>query len=186
MEDWLTFYHRVCIFWLWPRLCRVWPHVPWAWRRRKKPPCTKYTGTTSSSWNEPWRQAIAFFFCNYDFFVTAWGGGRKRGPHLPAFVETTKRSAGFSTHAQSRFASFVLDSVLGPLYLAGQPWRRCPWFSVVLEARHESRQVEGTWRAPCQLKNPFKGLRQWRGSCWEDPKRTSGLLQTFSCLSLVI
>ena len=31
--------------------------------------------------------------------------------------------------------------------------------------------VEGAWRALCQLKKPFKGLSQWRGSCWEEWKR---------------
>ena len=33
------------------------------------------------------------------------------------------------------------------------------------------RQVEGPWRAPCQLKKPFKGPRRRRGSCWEERKR---------------
>ena len=31
--------------------------------------------------------------------------------------------------------------------------------------------VEGPWRAPCQLKKPFKGLRRRRGSSQEEQKR---------------
>ena len=42
--------------------------------------------------------------------------------------------------------------------------------SVVPEAR--TRRVEGPGRAPCQLKRPFKGLRQRRGSCKEELQRT--------------
>ena len=33
------------------------------------------------------------------------------------------------------------------------------------------RQVEGPWRALCQLKKPYKGPRQRRGICWEEWKR---------------
>ena len=32
--------------------------------------------------------------------------------------------------------------------------------------KQHSRQVKGSWRAPCQLKKPFKGLRRRLGSCW--------------------
>ena len=39
-------------------------------------------------------------------------------------------------------------------------------------ARGESR---GSWRGPCQLKEPFKGPRQ--GSCWEEWKRTMPLMR---------
>ena len=34
-----------------------------------------------------------------------------------------------------------------------------------------TRWVKGPWRAPCHLKNPFKGLKQRWGSCWEERKR---------------
>ena len=43
--------------------------------------------------------------------------------------------SAFSTNAQSRFASVVVEGDLGPA---------------------------------CQLKKPFKGPRQRRGSCWEE------------------
>ena len=33
------------------------------------------------------------------------------------------------------------------------------------------RRVEGPWRALCQLKKPYKGPRQRRGSCWEELQR---------------
>jgi len=32
-------------------------------------------------------------------------------------------------------------------------------------------RVEGPWRAPCQLKKPFKGPRRRRRSCWEELQR---------------
>ena len=47
-----------------------------------------------------------------------------------------KKSA-FSTNAQSRFASVVVDGVLGPPRLARHTWR-CPCISVVPEATHEA------------------------------------------------
>ena len=43
----------------------------------------------------------------------------------------------FSTNAQSRFASVVVDGVLGPPRLARHTWR-CPCISVVPEATHEA------------------------------------------------
>ena len=33
------------------------------------------------------------------------------------------------------------------------------------------RQIEGPWKAACQLKKPFKGLKPRRGSRWKEPKR---------------
>ena len=43
--------------------------------------------------------------------------------------------SAFSTNAQSRFASVVVDGVLGPPRLARHT-RRCPCISVVPEATH--------------------------------------------------
>ena len=45
--------------------------------------------------------------------------------------------SAFSTNAQSRFASVVVDGVLGPLRLARHTLR-CPCISVVPEATHEA------------------------------------------------
>ena len=45
--------------------------------------------------------------------------------------------SAFSTNAQSRFASVVVDGVLGPPRLAQYTWR-CPCISVVPEAIHEA------------------------------------------------
>ena len=60
---------------------------------------------------------------------TQMGGGR-----TIEIFEITATSA-FSTNIQSRFASVVLDSVLGPLRLAWHTWW-CPCFSVVPAASH--------------------------------------------------
>ena len=40
-----------------------------------------------------------------------------------------------------------------------QFWKQC------------TRQVEGLWMAPCQLKKALKGLKWRGGSCWEERKR---------------
>ena len=55
---------------------------------------------------------------------------------MPPVFGTKKKSA-FSTNAQSRFASVVLDGVLRPPRLS---WHtlRCPCFSVVPEATNEA------------------------------------------------
>ena len=45
--------------------------------------------------------------------------------------------SAFSTNAQSRFASVVVDSVLGPPRLVCHTWQ-CPCISAVLEATHEA------------------------------------------------
>ena len=44
--------------------------------------------------------------------------------------------SAFSANAQPRFASVVVDSVLGPPRLARQTWQ-CPCMSVVHKATHE-------------------------------------------------
>ena len=44
----------------------------------------------------------------------------------------TMKSSAFSTNPQSRFASVLLDSELGPTRLARHSWQS-PWFSVVLK-----------------------------------------------------
>ena len=61
--------------------------------------------------------------------------------------------SAFLTNAQSRFASVVVEGVLGPPRLARLTWR-CPCISVVPEA---TKRVEGP--------------RRRRGSCWEEQKR---------------
>ena len=67
-------------------------------------------------------------------------GRGQGGPGPSQFFRTTKRSA-FSTNAQSRLASVVVDGVLGPPCLARHTWR-CPCISVVPEARHEMETRE--------------------------------------------
>ena len=63
--------------------------------------------------------------------IKAWGA---RGGHLT--FGSTKRSA-ISTNALSRFASVVVDCVLGPPRLAQHTcW--CPCISVVPDATHEA------------------------------------------------
>ena len=69
--------------------------------------------------------------------IKAWGA---RGGH-PIFG-TTKRIANL-TNAQSRFASVVVDAVLGHQRLA-QHIRRCPCISVVQEATHEASRGSET------------------------------------------
>ena len=69
----------------------------------------------------------------------AFGGGSAREVEReagPPIYGTRKRS-GFSTNAQSRFASVVLDGVRGPPHLECHT-RRCPCISVFLEAMHEA------------------------------------------------
>ena len=69
----------------------------------------------------------------------------------------------FSTDAQSRFASAVVDSVLGPPHLAG-PTGRCPCISVVpgSNARGESRALEG-----CRVssKSPSRSMTKLEANC---------------------
>ena len=63
------------------------------------------------------------------------GGGVKGGP---IFRTTNVRT--FSTNEQSRFASVVCGSDLGPPRLTWHTWRRYPCiFSVVPEAKYTSR-----------------------------------------------
>ena len=56
---------------------------------------------------------------------------------LPILGETPKTSA-FSTNAQSRFASFVLDGVKRPLRFASHT-RLCPYIAAIPEATYVSR-----------------------------------------------
>ena len=88
-----------------------------------------------------------------------WGGGYL-GTGLSKFWNDAKSAS--STSGQSRFAKVVLDRVMGLLRLAGHN-RRCLWFSVIQEAKHEVRlRGKGPWRAPCQLTKPSNGPRQRR------------------------
>ena len=71
---------------------------------------------------------------------------------------------------QTRFASAILDGVLGPPRLARHSWR-CPCIcSSGGNTRGESRALEGR---RVSSKKPFKGPRQRQGSCWEEQKRTA-------------
>ena len=95
--------------------------------------------------------------------------GGPRGARVNPISGTMKTGA-FSKNARSRFASVVLDSVLGHPRLARHTWW-CPCISVVPEATDKVSQGP-YWSAPCQLfKTPFKGLRRRRVSCWEEQKR---------------
>ena len=51
----------------------------------------------------------------------------------------TIKTGAVSTNAQSRFASVVVEGVLGPPRLVRHTWR-CPCFSVVLGATHKASQ----------------------------------------------
>ena len=87
------------------------------------------------------------------FTIFVWNqgvvkGGKRRGTF------GTMKTRGFSTSALSRFASFVIDGVLGPPCLVWHTWRR-PCISVVPEATHEASQGPLKGAPPCQL----KGLR---------------------------
>ena len=74
----------------------------------------------------------------------------------------------FSTNTQSRLASVDFDSILGPLHLS-VPHQM---MSLYLRSSRSNvlGKVEGPWRAPCQLKKPFKAPRPRQGSCWEEQK----------------
>ena len=93
--------------------------------------------------------------------------GRARGAQALQIVGRTKTGA-FLTNAQSRFASVVLDGVLGPPHLAWHIWR-CPCFCVVPEATHKASR--GPLKGAVSAQKPFKGPRQRWGSCWEERKR---------------
>ena len=70
----------------------------------------------------------------------------------------------FSTNAKSRFASVVVDGVLGPLRLARQTCR-CPCISVVLEATHEASwgPLKGSVSAQKALQGSEKETRRLLG-----------------------
>jgi len=67
------------------------------------------------------------------------------GPSQPPSFGTLKISA-FFTKSKSRFASDVLDAVMGPL---------CPPQHTTLCNSRSNAQGAGPWRALCQLKNPL-------------------------------
>ena len=81
----------------------------------------------------------------------------------------------FSRQLQFRIGQWwkYLDQFRKSLY-AGRNWRKpfmqpmqvLPFLKSIDEIRGGGHQG-----APCQLKKPFKGPRQRRGSCWEERKR---------------
>ena len=76
-------------------------------------------------------------------------------------VSGTVKASVFSTNTQSRFASIVLDSVLGPPCLAQNTWR-CPFISVVLEATQEASpgplKVLLSAKSPSMVQDGDKGV----------------------------
>ena len=78
-----------------------------------------------------------------------------------------KKSA-FATNAQSRFASVVVDGVLGPPRLACHTWR-CPCISVVPEATHKAsrRPMKGAVSAEKALKGSETETRELLGGMEE-------------------
>ena len=91
---------------------RVWRGPPW-WR-----PCWPAWG-----WTRPGLVTNSILFC--------W---------LFKIKDRCKKSA-YSTNAQSRFASVVVDGILGPSRLERHTWR-CPCISVVPEATSETETRE--------------------------------------------
>ena len=108
---------------------------------------------------QPWRLYFRRLWCRYDtirifiklaFYASICHGLAQKSlissrtlnfvlrPICPirGIFGATKTSA-FSTNAHSRFASVVVDCVLGPPRLVRHTWR-CPCISVFSEATHEA------------------------------------------------
>ena len=96
-------------------------------------------------------------------FHSSQGGGQ-RGPD-PLIYGTTYRSV-FSTNAQSRFASAVVDRATIGLLRHANNTCRCP--CLFMTGSNVGIEVKSPWRMPCQLKKPLKG--QKLRSCWEEWK----------------
>ena len=77
-----------------------------------------------------------------------------------------------SVQTRNQGLYYVILSALGPSRLARIMWQY-PSIFVVSEVTQEAK---GPWRAPCQLKYPFKGQRLRWGSCWKEQKRTNNIL----------
>ena len=77
--------------------------------------------------------------------------------------------SAFSTNALSRFASVVVDGVLGPPRLARHTLR-CPCISVVPEATHEASRgpEKGAVSAQKALRGSETGTRELLGGAEED------------------
>ena len=75
----------------------------------------------------------------------------------------------FSTNAQSRFASVVVDGVLGPPRLTRHTWQ-CPCISVVPEATHEASRgpEKGAVSAQKALRGSETEMRELLGGTEEN------------------
>ena len=90
----------------------------------------------------------------------SWKGG-PRGPLVLEGFETTKTSS-FWTNTQSRIEIVVFDRVLGSPHKGS--------LFLCSSGSKAWGEFYGPWRAPCQLKRPFKGLRPRHGSLFGGTK----------------
>ena len=75
----------------------------------------------------------------------------------------------FFTNTQSRFASVVIDSGLGPL---NSSWQHLTVSSALCGSGSSVQdKVEVPWRSQCQPKRPFKESKPDQWSCWKELKR---------------
>ena len=110
-----------------------------------------------------------------------------RGARALSIFRATNKSA-FSTSAQSRFASIVLDGVLGPLHLASNTWR---WPCISVAPKQRTRRGWGSLKgAVSDFLHPFLSklslpervprigrtwlLKQRFRCCRKRPRRSAG------------